>query len=90
MSQQPSQQPQIELNIDGVPTKVEAGTTGANIYADRKEVVAVKVDGQPWDLERELPAGAAVEPASQRYPRYGPGCAGAIPAGKPWYWPVHH
>ena len=62
MSPQPSQQPQIELNIDGVPTKVEAGTTGANIYADRKEVVAVKVDGQPWDLERELPAGAAVEP----------------------------
>jgi len=62
VSQQPSQQPQIELNIDGVPTKVEAGTTGANIYADRKEVVAVKVDGQPWDLERELPAGAAVEP----------------------------
>ena len=62
MSQQPSQQPQIELNIDGVPTKVEAGTTGANIYAYRKEVVAVKVDGQPWDLERELPAGAAVEP----------------------------
>ena len=62
MSQQPSQQPQIELNIDGVPTKVEAGTTGANIYADRKEVVAVKIDGQPWDLERELPAGAAVEP----------------------------
>ncbi len=62
MSQQPSQQPQIELNIDGVPTKVEAGTTGANIYADRKEVVAVKVDGQPWDLERELPAGATVEP----------------------------
>ena len=62
MSQQPSQHPQIELNIDGVPTKVEAGTTGANIYADRKEVVAVKVDGQPWDLERELPAGTAVEP----------------------------
>ena len=62
MSQQPSQQPQIELNIDGVPTKVEAGTNGANIYADRKEVVAVKVDGQPWDLERELPAGTAVEP----------------------------
>lgn len=62
MSQQPSQQPQIELNIDGVPTKVEADTTGANIYADRKEVVAVKVDGQPWDLERELPAGTAVEP----------------------------
>ena len=62
MSQQPSQQPQIELNIDGVPTKVEAGTTGAHIYADRKEVVAVKVDGQPWDLERELPAGTAVEP----------------------------
>ena len=62
MSQQPSQQPQIELNIDGVPTKVEAGTTGANIYADRKEVVAVKIDGQPWDLERELPAGATVEP----------------------------
>ena len=62
MSQQPSQQPQIELNIDGVPTKVEAGTTGANIYAERKEVVAVKVDGQPWDLERELPAGTAVEP----------------------------
>jgi len=62
VSQQPSQQPQIELNIDGVPTKVEAGTTGANIYADRKEVVAVKVDGQPWDLEREIPAGTAVEP----------------------------
>ena len=52
MSQQPSQQPQIELNIDGVPTKVEAGTTGANIYADRKEVVAVKVMASPgtWSV----------------------------------------
>ena len=45
MSQQPSQQPQIELNIDGVPTKVEAGTTGANIYADRKEGGAGKSGG---------------------------------------------
>lgn len=50
----------VELNIDGVEVKVEAGTTGTDWFKDRRDVVAMNVDGQELDLFRELPAGAEV------------------------------
>lgn len=53
--------PTIDVTIDQIPQTLEAGTTGTVVYEDRKEVVAMKVDGAAWDLFREIPAGAHVE-----------------------------
>nr|WP_318842982.1 threonine--tRNA ligase [Myceligenerans sp. TRM 65318] len=39
-------------------------TTGADLYGDRKDVVVVRVDGTLWDLDREIPGGAVVEPVT--------------------------
>ncbi|WP_425356561.1 threonine--tRNA ligase [Xylanimonas protaetiae] len=36
-------------------------TTGAELFAERKDVVVARVDGELWDLDREIPAGATVE-----------------------------
>ncbi|WP_366179943.1 threonine--tRNA ligase [Actinomyces timonensis] len=61
----PSQIPQtIDVTIDGAARAIEAGTTGTELFAAeaRHGVVAMRVDGEPWDLAREIPAGAAVEP----------------------------
>lgn len=61
----PSQIPQtIDVTIDGATRAIEAGTTGTELFAEeaRRGVVAMRVDGEPWDLAREIPAGAAVEP----------------------------
>ncbi len=51
----------IMLTVDGVETTVEAGTTGTDLFADRREVVVVRVDGELRDLYLPLPAGAVVE-----------------------------
>lgn len=59
-----SDQPTFDITLDGVPRSIEAGTTGTVLFeeASRNEgVVAMKVDGEPWDLAREVPAGAVVE-----------------------------
>jgi len=53
------------------PVVVTAPTTGAELFADVKDAVVVRVfldhspadsPGELWDLDRELPAGARVEP----------------------------
>jgi len=49
------------LTVDGVVTTAQAGTTGATVFEGRRDVVVVRVDGELWDLARELPAGATVE-----------------------------
>jgi len=49
------------LTVDGVATMAQAGTTGATLYEGRRDVVVVRVDGELWDLARQLPAGASVE-----------------------------
>ena len=36
-------------------------TTGLELFADRKDVVVARVDGELWDLDREIPVGATVE-----------------------------
>ena len=53
---------QLSITLDGTPRVIEAGTTGASLYRGDTSVVAVRVDGEPRDLERPLPDGAVVEP----------------------------
>jgi len=38
--------------------------TGTELYADQPDVVVMRVDGQLWDLTREVPDGATVEPVT--------------------------
>ena len=55
-------QPTIDSVLDGAVRSIEAGTTGTALFGDDRRIVAMKVDGDPWDLDRELPDGAVVEP----------------------------
>jgi threonyl-tRNA synthetase len=43
---------------------VESTTTGTELFAGRKDVVVVRVDGELLDLSRELAAGTVVEPVT--------------------------
>jgi threonyl-tRNA synthetase len=51
----------ITLVVDGEENKVTTGTTGTELFADRRDVVVMRVDGELRDLERELTDGASVE-----------------------------
>ena len=51
----------VTLTVDGTETTVATGTTAAELFADRREVVVARVDGELRDLDRELPGGAVVE-----------------------------
>ncbi len=53
--------PTISLTVDGDQRSVDDGTTGADLYADRRDVVVVRVDGELRDLAAPLPDGAVVE-----------------------------
>ncbi len=53
--------PSVTLTVDGVERSVVQGTTAADLFAERPDVVVARVDGALWDLARELPAGATVE-----------------------------
>ena len=55
-------QPTIDIALDGAVRSIEAGTTGTALFGDDRRIVAMKVDGDPWDLDRELPDGAVIEP----------------------------
>ncbi|MFF5790932.1 threonine--tRNA ligase [Paeniglutamicibacter sp. NPDC012692] len=52
---------QITLTVDGEQREVNAGTTGAELYFDDRDVVVMHVDGVLRDLSRPLEAGTAVE-----------------------------
>lgn len=52
----------ITIVLDGAEREIEEGTTGTTLFESDRDVVAMKVDGEPWDLARALPAGATVEP----------------------------
>ena len=45
-------------------TVTGTGTTGLDLYGDDRAVVAVRVNGELWDLNRALPDGATVEPVA--------------------------
>ncbi len=51
----------INVTVDGDERKLDAGTTGADVYADRKDVVVMRVAGELRDLARGLANGDAVE-----------------------------
>ena len=60
-----SDKPTIDITLDGAPRTIEAGTTGTLLLQDAIKsdgVIAMRVNGEPWDLDRRLPAGAVVEP----------------------------
>lgn len=61
--------PVIDVTIEGTANRVEAGTTGLDLFGARHEVVAMTVDGEPRDLAREIPEGARVEPIPLDSPR---------------------
>ncbi|MBC7291417.1 MAG: threonine--tRNA ligase [Actinotalea sp.] len=56
--------PQITLTADGVERTLEAGTTGTELYRDRRDVVVMRVDGELVDLATPLTAGVTVEPVT--------------------------
>ncbi|MHA7199334.1 threonine--tRNA ligase [Arthrobacter alkaliphilus] len=52
---------QITLIVDGEETKVTEGTTGAELFFERRDVVVARVDGVLKDLDQVLPEGAQVD-----------------------------
>ncbi|MEV7604482.1 threonine--tRNA ligase [Paenarthrobacter sp. NPDC089322] len=52
---------QITLIVDGEETKVTEGTTGAELFFERRDVVVARVDGVLKDLDQVLTEGANVE-----------------------------
>ena len=55
-------QPTIDIALDGAVRSIGAGTTGTALFERNREIVAMRVDGEPWDLSRVIPARASVEP----------------------------
>ncbi len=52
---------ELALTIDGEEQSVPAGSTAADIYSERREVVVARVDGQLVDLATPLTTGSTVE-----------------------------
>ncbi|MET4620003.1 threonyl-tRNA synthetase [Arthrobacter sp. 2762] len=52
---------QITLIVDGEETKVAEGTTGAELFFERRDVVVARVNGVLKDLDQVLTEGADVE-----------------------------
>ncbi len=53
--------PDLTATVDGVDRELAAGTTGTELYAERSDVIVMRVNGELWDLDREVPAGARIE-----------------------------
>jgi threonyl-tRNA synthetase len=56
--------PSLTLIVNGEEQRVTTGTTGADLFKEQRDVVVVRVDGELWDLTRELEDGARVEPVT--------------------------
>ena len=52
---------QITLLVDGEETKVTTGTTGAELFFERRDVVVARINGELKDLDQPLPEDATVE-----------------------------
>ncbi|MDO5729076.1 MAG: threonine--tRNA ligase [Actinomycetaceae bacterium] len=52
---------EIHALIDGVDTTIEPGTTGTELYADQRSIIAMRVNGEEKDLVSSIPEGATVE-----------------------------
>ncbi len=55
---------QITIKVEGNATAVATGTTGAELFFERREVVVMRVDGVLKDLSAVLEAGADVQPVT--------------------------
>nr|WP_101649910.1 threonine--tRNA ligase [Brevibacterium ihuae] len=49
------------IHLDGSAIPFEEGMTGTTVYGDRAEVVAIRLNGEPADLQRTLAPGDSVE-----------------------------
>lgn len=52
----------ISITLNGEPKEVEATSTGVQLFADDKNIIAVRLNGEPRDLYTPLSDGDAVEP----------------------------
>ena len=52
---------QITLTVDGVQQRAESGTTGLDLFGERRDVVVVRVNDDLVDLAAPVPDGAVVE-----------------------------
>ena len=53
--------PALSLTVDGVERSVEQGTTGTEVFAERADVIVIRVDGTLRDLDTVLADGQSVE-----------------------------
>jgi len=51
----------LSLTVDGASVTVEAGTTGADLFAGRRDVVVVRMDGELRDLHLPVADSTSVE-----------------------------
>ncbi|WP_442853612.1 threonine--tRNA ligase [Arthrobacter sp. RIT-PI-e] len=51
----------MKVTVDGEEHQATTGTTGTELFADRRDVVVMRVDGELRDLDTVLRDGAAVE-----------------------------
>ncbi|EFA23079.1 threonine--tRNA ligase [Bifidobacterium gallicum] len=51
----------ISLTIDGEQKEVDAGLTGVELFSDNKDIIAVRLNGEPRDLYTPLNDGDIVE-----------------------------
>lgn len=63
-----SEPQQIAPDISQNATTATGGTTGFDLFGEDKKIVVMRVDGELWDLSREVPEGALVEPVSVEEP----------------------
>ena len=61
MSEVSAQLSQVTFQLDGQETTVTAGTTGTELFADRREVVVLRINGELRDLFVAPVAGDVVE-----------------------------
>jgi threonyl-tRNA synthetase len=55
---------QLTVSVAGNERSVEPGTTAGDLFADRREVVVARVNGELRDLDRPLAEGDVVEPVT--------------------------
>ena len=61
MSESSPLDPSVTITLDGQQTTVTTGTTGTELFAERRDVVVLRVDGELRDLAYAVREGEAVE-----------------------------
>ena len=54
-------QSSISITVNGEAKEVEATTTGVELFSDDKNIIAVRLNGEPRDLYTPLSDGDTVE-----------------------------